>query len=224
MCSSVTQEGAEVRANGDTTCPSQLGAIAARGLRRFPHTPIAAFAVASASHNMLNNILIPIDGSPISMKAARAGIAVAKRTGAKITVCYAIDPIPYGFYADGAPSDDRMKVELERRARQAGERHAETVAKAAESGRQLPLRGGSRTTRRRHRRHCAKAEMRCNLYRVPWLTWNKTVPTGKRHKPRSGKRRHTGLSSIANCGARKGVTKIVSAAPGETVPSKLVQL
>ncbi len=82
---------------------------------------------------MLNNILIPVDGSPISMKAARAGIALAKQTGARITVYYAVDPIPYGFYADRAPSDEPMKVELERRARQAGEMHVQAVAKAAKT-------------------------------------------------------------------------------------------
>jgi nucleotide-binding universal stress UspA family protein len=69
------------------------------------------------------------------MKAARAAIAFAKRVGGRITVYYAIDPVPYGFYADGAPADEPMMVELERRARREGEKHVEAVAKNAEKAR-----------------------------------------------------------------------------------------
>ena len=81
---------------------------------------------------MFSNLLIPIDGSPTSMKAARAGIAFARDAGAKITVYCAVDPVPYGFHACGAPPDDPVKVEFERRARQAAEEHVRSVAEAAE--------------------------------------------------------------------------------------------
>jgi nucleotide-binding universal stress UspA family protein len=83
--------------------------------------------------DMFSHILIPVDGSAVSMKAARAGIAFAKNAGAKVTAYHAVNPIPYGFYARGAPSDDPIKVELEQRARRAGEKHLQAVAKAAQS-------------------------------------------------------------------------------------------
>ncbi len=84
---------------------------------------------------MFNHLLVPVDGSPVSMKAARAAIAFAKRVGARITAYYAVDPVPYGFYADGAPADEPMMVELERRARREGEKHVQAVAKNAEKAR-----------------------------------------------------------------------------------------
>lgn len=81
----------------------------------------------------LKHILIPIDGSPISTKAARAGIEFARRVGAKVTAYYAVDPVPYGFYAEGAPADEPAKVAMEHRERQAGEKHVAGIAKAARS-------------------------------------------------------------------------------------------
>ena len=79
----------------------------------------------------LKHIVIPIDGSPTSAKAGKAGVEFAGRVGAKVTVYYAVDPAPYGFYAEGAPADEPAMVALERRARQAGEKHVEAIAKAA---------------------------------------------------------------------------------------------
>lgn len=38
---------------------------------------------------MFKHILIPTDGSPVSNKAAKAGIALAHRLGAKVTAYYA---------------------------------------------------------------------------------------------------------------------------------------
>ncbi|HEX7054373.1 MAG TPA: universal stress protein [Burkholderiales bacterium] len=81
----------------------------------------------------LKHILIPTDGSRASARAARAGIQFAKRVGAKITLYYAIDPIPHGFYAEGAPADEPAKVALERRAREAGKKHLDALARIARS-------------------------------------------------------------------------------------------
>ena len=66
------------------------------------------------------------------MKAARAGVAFAKDAGAKVTAYHAINPIPYGFAAHGAPPDEPRKVELEQEARRSGEQHVQAVANAAE--------------------------------------------------------------------------------------------
>jgi len=81
---------------------------------------------------MLKHLLIPVDGSAISAKAARAAIELARRTGARVTVYHAVDPVPYGFYAHGAALDEPMSLELEQRARKAGERYVQAVAKAAQ--------------------------------------------------------------------------------------------
>ena len=77
------------------------------------------------------HLLIPVDGSATSARAARAGIEFASQIGAKVTVYYAVDPVPFGFYADGAPADEPTMVALERRARQAGEKHVGAIVKAA---------------------------------------------------------------------------------------------
>ena len=43
---------------------------------------------------MFKHILIPIDGSPRSRKAAKAGIAFAKELGAKVTAYHALEVLP----------------------------------------------------------------------------------------------------------------------------------
>ncbi|HEX6155980.1 MAG TPA: universal stress protein [Burkholderiales bacterium] len=79
----------------------------------------------------LKHLLIPIDGSPVAAKAAEAGIEFARQVGARVTVYYAVDPVPYGFHAEGAPADEPTKVAMEQRARQTGARHVEAIATAA---------------------------------------------------------------------------------------------
>ncbi len=39
---------------------------------------------------MFKHILIPTDGSPVSAKAVKAGLALAKQSGAKVTGFYAV--------------------------------------------------------------------------------------------------------------------------------------
>src|SRR5574338_116476 len=81
--------------------------------------------------DMFSHILLPIDGSRFSMKAAKAGIALARRLGAKVTAYIAIDPVPYAFYAEGAPADEPALVALERRARVTAQKYVQAVARAA---------------------------------------------------------------------------------------------
>jgi nucleotide-binding universal stress UspA family protein len=49
---------------------------------------------------MFKHILIPTDGTPIANKAAKAGIALAHRLGAKVTVYFAIEDLQ-PIYIDG---------------------------------------------------------------------------------------------------------------------------
>ena len=77
------------------------------------------------------HLLLPVDGSPTSAKAARAGVDLARQLGARVTLYYAIDPIPFGFAARGAPADEPAKLALERRERKLGKQHVEAIAAAA---------------------------------------------------------------------------------------------
>ena len=43
---------------------------------------------------MFKHILIPTDGSAVSAKAVKAGIALAKESGARVTGYYALEPVP----------------------------------------------------------------------------------------------------------------------------------
>lgn len=81
---------------------------------------------------MFKHILIPTDGSPVSAKAVKAGIALAKQTGARITGYYAVEPVPMRLYGEGYVADRQMVAEFERRARAAAKRHVDAVARAAE--------------------------------------------------------------------------------------------
>lgn len=81
---------------------------------------------------MFSHLLLPIDGSAPSLKAAKAAIALAARLGARVTAYYAVDPAPYGFGASGAPADDPLLLKLERRALAAGRQFVDVVARAAE--------------------------------------------------------------------------------------------
>ena len=50
---------------------------------------------------MYKTILIPIDGSPLSLKAARAGIELAGVTGAKVTALHVMAPYAPAYAGEG---------------------------------------------------------------------------------------------------------------------------
>jgi nucleotide-binding universal stress UspA family protein len=80
---------------------------------------------------MFKHILIPTDGSPVSAKAVKAGIALAKQTGAKVTGYYAVEPVPVRLYGEGYVADREMVAEFERRARAMAKQQVDAVARAA---------------------------------------------------------------------------------------------
>jgi nucleotide-binding universal stress UspA family protein len=80
---------------------------------------------------MFKHILIPTDGSAVSAKAVKAGIALAKRTGAKVTGYYAVEPVPVRLYGEGYVADRQMVAEFERRAIAAAKKNVAAVARAA---------------------------------------------------------------------------------------------
>jgi nucleotide-binding universal stress UspA family protein len=80
---------------------------------------------------MFKHILIPTDGSAVSAKAVKAGIAFAKESGARVTGYYAVEPVPLHLYGEGYVADKGMVVEFERRALAAAKRHVLAIARAA---------------------------------------------------------------------------------------------
>jgi len=80
---------------------------------------------------MFKHILIPTDGSAISAKAVKAGIAFAKQTGAKVTGYHAVEPVPVRLYGEGYVADKQMIAEFERRALAAAKKHVAAIARAA---------------------------------------------------------------------------------------------
>lgn len=80
---------------------------------------------------MFKHILIPIDGSPVARKAVKAGIALAKEHGAKVTGYHALEPVPAHLYGEGYVADRKMVAEFERRNRAAAKKHIAALAREA---------------------------------------------------------------------------------------------
>jgi nucleotide-binding universal stress UspA family protein len=81
---------------------------------------------------MFKHILIATDGSAVSSKAARAGIALGKALGARITAYSAVEPLPmYG--GDGYVPDQRMIDGFEKSAREAAQKRVDGIGKMAKA-------------------------------------------------------------------------------------------
>src|SRR5687768_16292803 len=79
-----------------------------------------------------NHILIATDGSALSNKAARAGIALASALGASVTAYYAIDELQ-PLYIEGYVMDQAMMNDLDARAKELGEQRVGAIAKVAKA-------------------------------------------------------------------------------------------
>jgi nucleotide-binding universal stress UspA family protein len=82
---------------------------------------------------MFKHILIPTDGSPVAAKAVKAGIALAKEIGARVTAYYGLDPMPAPYYGDGYTVDARVIADIERSARETGEKVLAKIEQLAKS-------------------------------------------------------------------------------------------
>lgn len=80
---------------------------------------------------MFKHILIPTDGSAVSDKAVKAGIALAKNSGARVTGYLALEPIPAHLYGEGYIADEDLLAEYERRSRSAAKKHVASLAREA---------------------------------------------------------------------------------------------
>lgn len=82
---------------------------------------------------MFKHILIPTDGSRLAAKAIKAGVAMAKEMGAKVTGYCAQEPVPTHLYGEGYVADKQMIDEFERRAREHAETSVAEIAAAAKA-------------------------------------------------------------------------------------------
>ena len=80
---------------------------------------------------MFKNVLIPTDGSKLSAKAIKAGVAFAKSINACVTGCYVVEPFQPYYFGDYIPPDMPTPKEFERHAREAGEKYLQQIENAA---------------------------------------------------------------------------------------------
>ncbi len=80
---------------------------------------------------MFKNILIPTDGSKLSAKAVKSGVAFARSIKARVTGCYVVEPFQPYYFGDYIPPDMPTPKEFERHARDAGEKYLERIETAA---------------------------------------------------------------------------------------------
>ena len=142
---------------------------------------------------MFKHILIPTDGSPVSAKTVKAGIALAKQTGAKVTGYYALEPVPVRLYGEGYVADRQMVAEFERRARQrkeAGRRHRAPRPRLACGAIRWSRRRARRTRGSSKRRGSAGATSSDGLARLP-----------RPHAPDARQRHRQGHPALEDPGA-----------------------
>jgi nucleotide-binding universal stress UspA family protein len=89
---------------------------------------------------MFKHILIPTDGSPLAGKAVKAGIAMAAKLGARVTVYYAREPLVQVHYGDGYIMDRHMAAELDARSEAAAKAVLDKIGKAARAAK-VPFTG-----------------------------------------------------------------------------------
>ncbi len=79
---------------------------------------------------MFKHVLIPIDGSPASNRAAKAGIAFAGRLGAKVTAYYALEALD-PVWNEGYRLDKTAIGGFEVGARKAAQRRLDALGRTA---------------------------------------------------------------------------------------------
>ena len=80
---------------------------------------------------MFKHVLIATDGSRRSAKAIKAGVALAKEMGARVTGFHGVGAAPYGYYGEAMFIGERSFAKAERAVLAAGEQHVAQIARAA---------------------------------------------------------------------------------------------
>ena len=81
---------------------------------------------------MFKHILISTDGSPVSNKAAKAGIALASALGAKLTVYCAVEPMQI-LYAEDYAFDEEFLQGIEARGQALAQKRVDAIGKWAKT-------------------------------------------------------------------------------------------
>ena len=82
---------------------------------------------------MFNNILVPSDGSSLSQRAVKEAIALAKVTGAKLTVLHIYPKFSGSPYGTFGPAEDVLEEAHDRQARESSDKLFESIKKQADA-------------------------------------------------------------------------------------------
>ena len=82
---------------------------------------------------MYKHILLPTDGSPLSKKSVKAGVAFAKSQGAKVTAFFSPEQYEVLAYGEYFPPDLVSRAEWEKRSKKSAEKVLADVAKQAKA-------------------------------------------------------------------------------------------
>lgn len=82
---------------------------------------------------MFKHILIPTDGSELSAKAVKAGVALAKTLGAKVTGLHVYPATFAIYYGELAWADDSLLTSMREGAQQEGKKYLDQVQAAAKA-------------------------------------------------------------------------------------------
>ncbi len=82
---------------------------------------------------MFKHILISTDGSPVSDKAAKAGVALASALGAKVTAYYAVEQLQPVYADEGYLMDQNTIDGFEEQSRKAGQKRVDAIGKMAKA-------------------------------------------------------------------------------------------
>jgi nucleotide-binding universal stress UspA family protein len=81
---------------------------------------------------VFKHILISTDGSPVSNKAAKAGISLAQQLGAKVTVYCALEE-PGSIYIEGYSFSQEELDGFDKRSRVAGQKRVDAIGRMAKA-------------------------------------------------------------------------------------------
>ena len=79
---------------------------------------------------MFKHILIATDGSPVANKAAKAGIALARALGARVTAYCALEQLQ-PIYDEGYMMTEKMIEGFEQSAQRAGQKRVDAIGRMA---------------------------------------------------------------------------------------------
>jgi nucleotide-binding universal stress UspA family protein len=82
---------------------------------------------------MFKNILIPTDGSALSRKAVKAGVALARAVGARVTGFYSPEQYEILAYGEYFPPDLMSRAEWDKRSKKTAARFLAAVEKEAKA-------------------------------------------------------------------------------------------